>query len=316
MTWIARRIVTSLVLVWVVASIVFLSIHLVPGDPAVTLLTQGSSAPSAEAVEALRVKLGLDRPVLIQYLDGMSKLLVGDLGASMQDGSPVLREILKRLPRTLELIGAAAVISLIIGIPAGFLAALRQNGLLDRILSAIAGICQSIPVFVIGTVAILIFAQKLRWISAGGFVDFAVDPAGHIALLLMPASAIAVDLSATVMRITRSSVLDVMRKEYVRTARSKGLAEFRVQTRHVLRNALAPIVTVVALNLGSLLGGTVLVEYVFNWPGLSGLLVEAVNARDYPMVVGCILTISTLFVFLNLLVEIAYGLLDPRIRRA
>ncbi len=316
MTWIARRIVSSLVLVWVVASIVFLSIHFVPGDPAVTLLTQGSSAPSVEAVEALRVKLGLDRPVLAQYLDGMSSLLVGDLGSSMQDGSPVLREILKRLPRTLELIGAAAVISLVIGIPAGFLAALRQNGLLDRILSAIAGLCQSIPVFVIGTVMILVFAQKLRWISAGGFVDFMVDPVGHLVLLLMPASAIAIDLAATVMRITRSSVLDVMRKEYVRTARSKGVPEFRVQTRHVLRNALAPIVTVVALNLGSLLGGTVLVEYVFNWPGLSGLLVEAVNARDYPMVVGCILTISTLFVFLNLLVEIAYGLLDPRIRRA
>lgn len=316
MTWIVRRIVTSLVLVWVVASIVFLSIHIVPGDPAVTLLTQGSSAPSADAVEALRVKLGLDRPVLVQYLDGMSRLLVGDLGASMQDGSPVLGEILKRLPRTLELIGAAAVISLAIGIPAGFVAALRQNGPLDRILSAIAGLCQSIPVFVIGTVMILVFAQKLRWISAGGFVDFMADPVGHLALLLMPAIAIAIDLAATVMRITRSSVLDVMRKEYVRTARSKGVPEFRVQTNHVLRNALAPIVTVVALNLGSLLGGTVLVEYVFNWPGLSGLLVEAVNARDYPMVVGCILTISTLFVFLNLLVEIAYGFLDPRIRRA
>lgn len=316
MAWIVRRIATSVALVWVVASIVFLAIHLVPGDPAVTLLTQGGSAPSAEAVAALRERLGLDRPVIEQYGSSMLALLQGDLGVSMQDGSNVLAEILKRLPRTLELIGAAALLSVLIGIPAGFFAARNQGGWFDRLATGFAALAQSIPVFVIGTVMIMLFAQYLRWVPAGGYVAPDVDLGRHLTLLLMPATAIALDLSGTVLRMTRAAVLDVMGKEYVRTARAKGVGEISVQLRHVLRNALSPIITVLALNLGSLLGGTVLVEYVFNWPGLSGLLVEAVNARDYPMVIGAILTISVLFVTLNLLVDIIYGLLDPRIRTA
>lgn len=316
MTWIVRRIAISVALVWVVASIVFLAIHLVPGDPAITLLTQGGSAPSPQAVEALRARLGLDLPVFTQYLNSMTALLTGDLGRSMQDNSPVLGEIVRRLPRTLELIGAAALLSLLIGMPAGFFAAIRQNGWFDRAATSFAALAQSIPVFVIGTVMIMVFAQQLRWVSAGGYVAPEISLGGHLLTLLMPALAISIDLSGTVLRITRAAVLDVMRREYVRTARAKGLGEWAVQTRHVIRNALSPVITVVALNLGSLLGGTVLVEFVFNWPGLSGLLVDAVNARDYPMVIGAILTISVLFVTLNLIVDILYGLLDPRIRNA
>lgn len=316
MRWIALRFGVSLILIWIVASIVFLSIHLVPGDPAMTLLTQGSSAPSAEAVEALRRELGLDRPILVQYADSMSRLLRGDLGQSMQDGSDVLAQILLRLPRTLELVGAAALFSLAIGVPAGFMAARHRGTLFDRSIMLFAGFAQSVPVFVIGTLVIYIFAQQLRWVSAGGYVPPGEDFGRHLMTLALPALAISFELSANVMRITRGAVLDVARRNYVLTAFAKGLPDWRVQTRHVLRNALSPVITVVALNVGTLLGGTVLVEYVFNWPGLSGLLVEAVNARDYVMVVGVILTISTLFVMLNFLVDLVYGLLDPRIRRS
>jgi peptide/nickel transport system permease protein len=174
----------------------------------------------------------------------------------------------------------------------------------------------AVPVFVIGTLLVLVFAQKLRWVSAGGYVPLTQSPGRHFALLAMPAITIAVGLFSTVFRMTRASVLDVMLRDYVRTARAKGVSRARILLRHVLRNALIPVVTVLALNLGTLLGGTVLVEYVFNYPGLSGLLVDAVNARDYPEVEGIILVISILFVTLNLLVDLLYAVLDPRVRRA
>jgi peptide/nickel transport system permease protein len=169
-------------------------------------------------------------------------------------------------------------------------------------------------VFVIGTLMVMLFAQWLRWVPAGGYVEFSENPGRHLLLLAMPAITIGIGLSAQIYRMTKTSMLDVLQRDYVRTARAKGLKERVVVVRHALRNALAPIITVLALNIGSLLGGTVLVEYVFNWPGLSGVLVEAVNSRDYPMVVGCIALISILFVSINLLMDIVYGLLDPRVR--
>jgi peptide/nickel transport system permease protein len=286
----------------------------VPGDPAELLLSQGGAAPDPAIVEDLRDQLGLNRPVLEQYLHSMAGLLRGDLGYSMMDGAPIAGEIATRLPRTLELIGAAALISVLVGVSTGTLAAVGAGGAFDRIASALAGLGLAVPVFVVGTVAILVFAQSLRLVPAGGFVPFTQDPAQHLTLLLMPAGTIAVGLSAIMFRVTRSAVLEVTVRDYVRTARAKGLSFRRILTRHILRNALIPVVTVLALNLGTLLGGTVLVEYVFNWPGLSGLLVDAVNGRDYPAVVGVVLVISILFVTLNFVVDILYAVLDPRVR--
>jgi peptide/nickel transport system permease protein len=314
MGWILRRIAISIGLVWAVASIVFLSIQLVPGDPAEVLLSLGGTSPDPESVAALRTELGLDRPILVQYVSSFAGFLTGDLGNSMADGVPVMAEVMRRLPRTLELIAAAALIATVLGLPTGILAAVRRGGPFDRTAGAFSGLALSVPVFVIGTLLVMVFAQQLRLVPAGGFVAFADNPMRHLILLAMPATTIAVGLWAQVFRMTRSSMLDVLQRDYVRTARAKGLAERGVIVRHALRNALAPIITVLALNVGSLLGGTVLVEYVFNWPGLSGVLVEAVNSRDYPMVVGCIVVISTLFVTLNLIVDIVYGLLDPRVR--
>lgn len=310
----ARRLLVALALIWVVVTFVFLAIHLVPGDPAELLLSQGGVAPDPGAVAELRQKLGLDRPILARYVEYVAGILHGDLGVSLRDEHSVAGEIRLRLPRTLELIGVAAVLALVFGLPAGTWAALRAGGHADRALSVLSGIFLSVPVFVLGTIAILVFAQKLRWVSAGGFVAFERDPLQHLMLLAMPAGTIAVGLSAIVFRMTRSSVLEVLGRDYVRAAQAKGLTPRRIVLHHVVRTALIPVVTVLALHLGSLLGGTVLVEFVFNWPGLSGYLVSAVEARDYPEVIGIVLVISVLFVLLNLLVDLLYAVLDPRVR--
>ena len=316
MPWYLRRIAAALVLVWVVASIVFLAIRLVPGDPAELLLSQGGVAPDPAAVAELHNQLGLDRPLLTQYFSNFGNLLVGDLGRSLQDGAPVGGEIATRLPRTLELIVAAAIIAVVIGIPSGMLAGLRPRGLIDDLGAVLSAFALAVPVFVLGTLLVLIFAQHLHWVSAGGYVPFGQDPFRHLGLVAMPALTIGIGLAAVVFRMTRTSVLDISQQDFIRTARAKGLGPVRILLHHVLRNALMPVVTVLALHLGTLLGGTVLVEYVFNYPGLSGLLVAAVNARDYPEVQGVVLVISILFVLLNLAVDLLYAVLDPRVSAA
>lgn len=315
MNWILKRLATSLLLVWAVATLVFMAIHMVPGDPAELLMTQQGGSPDPAAVANLRAKLGLDQPILTQYAASMMRLVQGDLGVSLRDGTPITEQIALRLPRTLELIAAAGLIALVIGIPLGALAAVHHGRRADRIISQLAGLALAVPVFVIGTLFIMLFAQTLRWVPAGGFVPFWQDPVQHLVLLAMPAFSIGIGLSAMIVRMTRTAMIDVMSRDFVRTARAKGLSGRRVLIRHVLRNALTPVLTVFALQLGSLLGGTVLVEFVFNWPGLSGFLVSAVGARDYPEVVGIILVISILFVLLNVLVDILYAVLDPRVRQ-
>jgi peptide/nickel transport system permease protein len=312
--YVAERTGVAIVLVWLVATLVFLVLHIVPGDPAELLLSQGGIAPDPNAVIQLRERMGLNDPLLAQYVEYISGLLRGDLGQSLQDGRSVAAEVALRLPRTIELIVTAAVIAVVAGVPFGAMAALRAGGMADRVVSFLASAALSTPVFVIGTLAILLFAQTLRLVPAGGYVSFADDPLQHVILLLMPAGTIAISLWAVLVRMTRSSVLDVLERDYVRTARAKGLQPRRIINRHVVRNAMVPVVTVLGLHLGTLLGGTVLVEFVFNWPGLSGYLVRSVEARDYPEVVGIVLTISILFVFLNLVVDLTYAFLDPRVR--
>ncbi|MEM8741056.1 MAG: ABC transporter permease [Pseudomonadota bacterium] len=309
-----RRILVAIVLVWVVATIVFSILYLIPGDPAELLSSSGGMLPPPEAVAAMRAEMGLDRPILDQYGAFLAGILRGDLGRSFQDGYPISAEIATRLPRTIELILAATLLALAIGLPLGAVAARRQGGALDRVLSALASLQLSMPVFVIGTLLILLFAQTLRWVPAGGYVAFAQDPVRHLVHLSMPAFTIAVGLSATVFRMARASIIETLGRDWVRTARAKGLSRGRVMRAHVVRNALGPVATVVGLSVGTLLGGTVLIEYVFNWPGLSGFLVSAVEQRDYPAVRGIVLVISFLFILINLGVDLLYALLDPRIR--
>jgi len=316
MAWILRRIGVSLILAWLVASIVFMALHLVPGDPAELLLSTGGIMPDPGAVAELRDRLGLNDPLLVQYGDFLRGLTRGDLGNSLIDDYPVLAEVALRLPRTLELIFSGAILAIIVALPAGTYAALHRGGAFDRIASGVAALLLAVPVFVVGTLLILILAQWLRIMPAGGYVPFADNPGRHLALLALPALTIAKGLAAVLFRMTRASVLDALSRDHVRTARAKGLTPRRVLTRHVVRNALTPILTVLGLHMGTLLGGTVLVEYVFNWPGLSTPLLRAVEARDYPMVVGIVLTISGLFLLINLIMDLLYAALDPRIRAA
>lgn len=308
-----RRILVAIVLVWVVATILFSLLHLIPGDPATLLSSSGGVLPPPEAIEALREQMGLNRPLWEQYSSYLIGIVQGDLGVSFHDGYPIAAEIATRLPRTLELIVIATLLSIAVGLPLGAYAARRHGSMTERILSALASVQLSMPVFVIGTLLILVFAQKLRWTPAGGYVPFLDDPLLHLVHLSMPAFTIAVGLSAIVYRMTRVTVLDTLQVDWVRTARAKGLAPGRVMRRHVVRNSLGPVMTVVGLNVGTLLGSTVLIEYVFNWPGLSGFLVTAVEQRDYPAVQGVVLVISFLFILINLAVDLLYSVLDPRV---
>ncbi|WP_439498939.1 ABC transporter permease [Bosea sp. (in: a-proteobacteria)] len=313
-TWLARRLAVSLALAWVVATIVFLALHMVPGDPAELLLSTGGISPDPASVAELREKLGLERPLLAQYGSFLGGLVRGNLGNSLVDDYPVLSEIALRLPRTLELIVAGTLLGVCVGVPAGIYAALHRGGRFDRIASGIAALLLAIPVFVVGTLLVLLMAQTLRLMPAGGFVPFTQDPLQHLKLLTLPAIAIAKGLAAILFRITRASTLDVLGNDYVRTAQAKGLSQRRILAVHVLRNALNPVLTVLGLQMGTLLGGTVLVEYVFNWPGLSTPLLRAVEARDYPMVIGIVLTISVLFLLINLIVEVFHAIVDPRVQ--
>ena len=314
MSYVASRLATTLVLAWAVATIVFLTLHLIPGDPAELLLSTGGITPDAAAVAELRTRLGLDRPLHVQYLEFAGRILRGDLGRSLVDDHPVASEIALRLPRTLELIAAGTALAVVVGVPTGVYAAVHRDGAFDRVMSAVAAILLSIPVFVVGTLLVLVLAQMLRLMPAGGFVPLTTDPARHLLLLALPALAIGKGLIAIVFRMMRASVLDTLSRDHVRTARAKGLTSFQVLSRHVVRNALTPVLTVLGLHMGSLLGGTVLVEYVFNWPGLSTPLIRAVEGRDYPMVVGIVLTVSGLFLLINLAVDLLYAALDPRAR--
>ncbi|MEY9543140.1 peptide/nickel transport system permease protein [Bradyrhizobium diazoefficiens] len=312
--FIVKRLLAATGMIFFVVSFVFLALYLVPGDPAEVLLSSQGGAPSPEVVAATRAKLGLDRSVLEQYVSYLGRIAKADFGTSFVHDEPVLDDIKQRLPRTLELIGAAAALAILIGLPLGTFSALRRGSLLDRALGLWSSVAISVPVFVLGTMLVLVFALTLQIVPAGGFTPFSISPARHMLQLLMPAITIAVGFSATILRMSRATVLEVLEQDWVRTARSKGLAVRHVVFRHVVRNALGPVLTLTGLQMGSLLGGTVLVEYVFNWPGLSGLLVQAVERRDYPVVQGIVLVIAALFIVLNLVVDVLYSALDPRVQ--
>ncbi|MBW9081147.1 ABC transporter permease [Rhizobium pusense] len=304
------------VMIFMVATAVFMILHIVPGDPVELMLSSDGMAPDPAVVSEMRTRLGLDLPLYQQYWDYLTRLASADLGRSFQDNQDVLGNIAQRLPRTLELIGMATLLSLVMGIPLGVLSARRRGGWVDRMLGWATSIALSVPTFVLGTLLVMIFALMLRLVPAGGFVPFSQSPWEHLRLLLMPSVAIAVGFTAIIVRMTRSTILDVLEQDWVRTARAKGVRETRVLRRHVVRNALGPVLTVTGLQMGSMLGGTVLVEFIFNWPGMSGFLVKAVENRDYPEVQGIVLVTATLFILLNVIVDVLYSVLDPQVRKS
>jgi peptide/nickel transport system permease protein len=299
-----------------VGTIVFFLIHMVPGDVVDVILGGGGTGGQAsqEQYIKLRQKLGLDKPLYVQYGVWLSGTVQGDLGTSLITDRKVGPDILRQLPRTLELILGSFLIAVIIGVPGGIVAAVRSNTRSDYVVTGFSSLGLALPNFVVGTMLILLFGLQLQWFPLGGYVSFEEDPGGHLKLLLFPSFALGLALGATILRMTRSSMLEILRQDYIRTARSKGLSEAMVNYRHALKNALIPVVTLTGLEIGTLFGGTVVVEYIFSWPGLSTLLIQGVWRRDYPMVQAVVLFMSGAAIFLNLVVDVLNGYLNPRIR--
>jgi len=310
--YIIRRLIQALFLVWGCATLVFFMVRLIPGDPVVQML---GPEYTPEAAEAIRVKLGLDEPFHIQYLRWFGNMLTGDLGGSIATGETVVDIITTGLPKTLSLATLSFLIATAIAVPAGIVAALRRNTVFDYVASVVAFIGVSMPSFWFGILLILIFAVQLRWLPAIGYADPMEDGVvAWLERLILPSLAIGAAYSAILMRFVRAGLLEVLSSDYVRTARAKGVREHAVVLRHAMRNALIPVVTVMGIQLALLLSGTVVVETVFSIRGIGRILVAAIFDRDYPIVQGVILLIAVIFVMANLLVDIVYTFLDPRIR--
>lgn len=313
--FIAQRLLWAVFQVLLVGTVVFALLHLLPGDPALIIIGSESS-PDPKVVEAVRERMGLNDPLYVQYGNWLAGLIRLDLGRSLVDNSPVWNTLSQRLPRTLQLVSAGIVLATILGVPLGVIAALKWNSVWDRLLSLFGAVGISLPVYVFGMLLVLAFGVQLKWLPVAGYEPPGRDFAAFAAKLTLPAITLALGPMAVITRVTRSSMLEVRGQEYVVTARAKGLREQVVIYRHMLRNALIPVVTVIGLQVGTMIGGTVLVEHIFNWPGLSTLLLRAIGRRDYPTVQGVVLVSASFFVLINLLVDILYGFLDPRIRHS
>lgn len=329
--YIGRRLLEMIPVFFGVLIVVFVIAHLTPGDPVKIALGERATP---EAIERLRAELQLDDPLHIQFAKYLARATRGDLGRSIQNNERVTVELATRFPATLELTIAAMLIASAAGIITGVLAATRQNSWFDGLSMIIALFGFSMPIFWLGIMLILLFAWYLGWFPISGRLDFTVDLArvtnfylidaivtrnwealgNALRHLVLPAVTLSTVPLAIIARMTRSSLLEVLRQDYVRTARAKGLAERQVVSRHGLRNAFIPVITVIGLNVGSLLSGAILTETIFAWPGVGRLVVDAIFARDYPVVQGSVLVIALLFVIVNLLVDLSYAYLDPRIR--
>jgi len=313
--YLARRFIAALVLLWLVSSAVFLFVRLLPGDPALIILgASDASQPTAEQVATVRGELGLDKPLPEQYVTYLGNLIRGQLGESFVTGRPVILDLRVRLGRTLQIMLPAIFLASLVGIVLGTLAARARGRLLDPILGATGLVGYSVPVFVIGNVLVLIFAISLGVLPPSGYVDLAEDPVRSLRYMTMPIVALALGPLAVTMRMTRTMIVDELALDYVRTARAKGLRDRLVIYRHVLKNAMLPVVAVIGLQVGAALSGSVIVEYVFNWPGMGRLLLQSVGARDYPLIQGIVLLGSALFAFVNFVTDVAYFYFNPRLR--
>jgi peptide/nickel transport system permease protein len=305
-----RRLLLTLPILFIVSVVCFSLINLIPGDPATVIL--GPEA-TEQAKEQMRERLGLDKPIVVQYVDWLGGVLHGDLGKSLVDGTPVSQLILQRLPVTLELALGTFLVSLTIAVVAGILSASKRGTWVDYVSTgfALGGI--SIPHFWLGMMFIIIFAVYLGWLPASGYVPFFEDPAANIAVMILPILATGLRESAELMRMLRSSLLEELGSDYVRTAFSKGLSRRVVVIRHAVRNALIPFVTASGLQIAALLGGLVVTEQVFQLPGVGRLIVESILERDYTVVQGAVLTVTVIVILINVLVDLLYAVIDPRI---
>ncbi len=308
--YIQRRLLMLVPVLLGISIVVFMVMHLAPGDPAEILA--GPTATASD-IAALRLKLGLDDPVYVQYWRFLSNALRGDLGDSLQSGETVTTMLGTRFPNTLALATASMIVAAVVGLTAGVISAIKKGSFFDSLsmIGALLGI--SLPSFWLGLMFMLVFAVQLRWLPVAGYNGQWWTITG-VKQLALPAVTLGIGTAALIARITRSSVLEVLKEDYVRTARAKGLSQFKAIGKHVLRNALIPVTTVMGINFGALLGGTVVTESVFAINGVGRMMVRAITSRDFPVVQGCVLLVASTFVLINLLVDIIYAVLDPRIR--
>ncbi|TGE38577.1 ABC transporter permease [Desulfosporosinus fructosivorans] len=311
MKYLLRRLLLAIPVILLVTIMVFSLMHLIPGDPATVILGQEATP---EAVVAMRAQLGLDKPIIIQYLTWLGGVLHGDLGRSLVDHTPVSKLILQRLPATLELTLGTFLIALLIAIPAGILSAARRGTWIDYLSSGFALGGMSVPHFWLGMMFIVLFAVKLGWLPASGYVPFTQNPAENMAAMIMPMVATGLREAAVLMRMVRSSLLEVLDADYVRTAYSKGLKEKTVILDHALKNALVPVLTSSGLMIAGLLGGLVITESIFSIPGYGKLIVDSIFTRDFVTVQGAILVSALMVVLINLIVDLLYTVIDPRIK--
>jgi peptide/nickel transport system permease protein len=310
--YILKRLAQLVPVLLLVSIIVFSLVHLIPGDVVDVLMGEGHDDPVVEA--AMRKDLGLDRSIVVQYFIWLGKVVQGDLGKSAITYKPVVNMIMARFPATALLALAAGFVAVIISIPAGIIAAYRQNTFADYMAMGISLGGISVPNFWLGIMLILFMAQYLGWLPSMGYTPVFKDPMEAFLHLIMPAITLGTAMAASLTRFTRSEMLEELRQDYVRTARAKGLKEKVVLLRHVLKNSLIPTITIIGLQIAGLLDGAVITETVFAWPGIGRLAVQAVLERDYPLVQGIVLFAAVIFVVMNLLVDLTYRMLDPRVR--
>jgi len=301
--YVLKRVLYALFVLWGALTIIFIAIRIVPGDPAALMLGAGATQ---EDVETLQAKLGLDDSMIRQYASFLNDVVHLDFGDSLWLNRPVTQSVTERIAATAKLAATAMCIALVVSFPLGILAALRPRSLIDRLVSVISLVGQSVPSFWLGIMLILVFARQLQWLPSSGSATWQ-----H---MILPSITLAMPLIGILTRLIRSGLLDVLYEDYIRTARSKGLSNRVVLQRHATRNMLIPVVTVIGLQMGHLLGGAVITETVFAWPGIGRLLVDAIFHRDYPLVQASILFITAGFIFINLLVDLSYVYIDPRIK--
>ena len=301
--YLVRRLILTIPVLLGVATLVFALIHFIPGDPAQAMLGEGASP---EDIEQLRQRLGLDRPVLAQYISFLQGLVRGDLGVSLRNDQPVTQQILERMPATAELAFASMTVAVLFALPLGIIAAVWRGTFIDFSAMTLSLVGISVPNFWLGPLLAIVFAVELGWLPVGG--------RGTLAHLVLPAVTLGAALAAILARMTRASLLEELREPYVLAARAKGVSRTRAVLRHALRNSLIPIVTILGLQFGVVLTGAVITETIFAWPGVGRLLIQSISFRDYPTVQGCVLLIAVTYVGVNLLTDLTYGFLDPRIR--
>lgn len=308
-----RRIAVALAVAWAVSSIVFLTIRMVPGDPAMHLLSRAGATPDASAIAETRAQLGIDRPILTQYFDDFRQLLGGDLGRSLRDGTAVGSTIAIYLPRSLEMLVIAILLGALIGIPAGVFAALHPRSLLDDVGCWFSEVVRNVPIFVSGTLLALVFAPEPLSDASTSFPAFTDDPLAHLATLALPVATIGLGFAAGIFRETRTAVMDVSGSDFVLAARARGLDASYIILRHIFRNALVPMIAALPRLVAVLSGAAVLVEYLFGYPGLCGVLAQAAKVGDYPLVQGIVLILSLLLIALDLAADLLCSVLDPRV---